>query len=237
MSGLTVIVPSRGRPLAASKVLHAFDATCLDDATRIIFAVDADDPTLPVYSSQVVGSRRGLVCVVDEQPASMVTALNAVARDLIEHRAPDAIGFMGDDHRPVTPGWDRHYLNALRALPGIVYGNDRLQGANLPTQCAISTPVVARLGHMAPPTLTHLYVDNYWLDIGRGSGCISYLPHVVVEHLHPYASKGEWDEGYRRVNDRTMYERDRAAYQAYMAEHGVSDIMAVRTQSSAGSTR
>jgi hypothetical protein len=219
MGSLAVIVPSRGRPHTVAELADAFRDTCTEH-TWLLFAVDADDPEYARYRTAVdeafIAHRRVQLTV---QPAgTMVTALNHGARTLLEAPGwarPDAIGFMGDDHRPRTKGWDRAYLDALTSLPGIVYGNDRIQGASLPTQCAISASVVRALGHMAPEELTHLYVDNYWLTLGRTAGCISYLPQVIVEHLHPVAGRAEWDEGYRRVNAPAMYERDRQAYEEY----------------------
>lgn len=232
MPDLVVIVPSRQRPHTVAELAEAFAVTC-DTDTRLIVAVDADDPTVGDYrrAADELTTRAGLVGVLIQPTSSMVEALNAAASVVVHSAvpAPRALAFMGDDHRPRTAGWDVAYLTALGALPGIVYGNDRLQGARLPTQFALSADVVRRLGHMAPPALTHLYVDNYWRDIGRAAGCITYLPDVVVEHVHPLAGTAEWDEGYQRVNDRAMYRRDEAAYRAYMAEHRDRDVLALRT--------
>jgi hypothetical protein len=232
MDSLAVVVPSRGRPHTVAELAEAFRDTC-SERTWLLFAVDEDDPQHQAYTDavaeQLVGHGR---VTMDSQPAgTMVSALNHAARKLlVSHEAvrPEAIGFMGDDHRPRTKGWDRAYLDALTALPGIVYGNDLLQGANLPTQCAVSAHVVRALGHMAPPELTHLYVDNYWRDLGAAAGCLSYLPNVVIEHLHPMAGKADWDDGHRRVNQAAMYERDGAAYAAYWATHRDRDVLAVR---------
>lgn len=219
MDSLTVIVPSRGRPHTVAELAQAFLDTCTE-RTWLLFAIDEDDPEADQYREHVgEANAQGARVQLDTQPTgTMVSALNHAARKLVvapEPVVPDAIGFMGDDHRPRTQGWDRAYLTALTSLPGIVYGNDLIQRANLPTQCAISTSVVRALGHMAPAALAHLYVDNYWLALGRTAGCISYLPNVVVEHLHPVAGRAEWDDGYRRVNAPAMYERDRQAFEDY----------------------
>lgn len=232
MADLVVIVPSRGRPHTVAGMAEAFERTCTAD-TRLWFAVDDDDPTVEGY---MAAAPKG-VHVIASPNRSMVDALNSAARFLAgdDPARRRALGFMGDDHRPRTPGWDRAYLDALAATPGIVYGNDLIQGANLPTQCAMSTDVVRALGHMAPPVLTHLYVDNYWRDLGRAAGCLTYLPDVVIEHVHPVAGKAAVDDGYRRVNAPQMYQRDAAAYETYMREHGGRDVAAVR-QALAGVT-
>jgi hypothetical protein len=35
---------------------------------------------------------------------------------------------------------------------------------------------------------------------------------VVIEHMHPIAGKAEWDEGYIRVNDGSMYATDAKSF-------------------------
>jgi hypothetical protein len=227
VADLVAIVPSRGRPDSAYWLAESFRDTCETDV-RPVFAVDDDDPTAPEYEEVV---RLGLGSVIRAGHTSMVDALNQRAvgfAGLEDGLRPKAIAFMGDDHRPRTKGWDAAYLEALEKRPGLVYGDDLIQGANLPTQVAMSTSVVRALGHMAPPPLTHLYVDNYWLALGRAAHCLTYLPDVVVEHLHPVAGKAEWDEGYRRVNDLGMYDRDAAAFTSYWGDHGERDVDAVR---------
>lgn len=145
---------------------------------------------------------------------SMVEALNRVANAGFKAFAH---AFMGDDHLPRTVGWDEAYLDALHELgTGIVYGDDLLQGRALPTQCAMTSDIIRALGYMAPPTLTHLFVDNFWLSLGNEAGCLRYLPEVIVEHRHPAAGKAALDEGYERVNSVAMQTRDEAAWNAYV---------------------
>lgn len=242
MTDLVVVVPSRERPHAARELADAFQATCTAD-TELVFAVDEDDSTLEHYSA-LAASPRGLdsslilerlyprvsVCI-DTEPTSMVHALNGAARVAATHYWPQpfAIGFMGDDHRPRTKGWDTAYLDTLRDLgTGIAYGDDLLQRQNLPTQCAMTSDIIRELGYMAPPRLTHLYVDNFWLELGRRAECIRYLPDVVVEHCHPVAGKAAWDEGYARVNNSDMYAKDEQAFRDYYIGGLIADVVKVR---------
>lgn len=225
MSGdLVVIVPSRGRPEAAVELATAFRAT--GASARLVFAVDDDDETRAQYA-QALKVYPDTTIHYGRSPSNMVTALNTTA-GLYQNEA-FAIGFMGDDHRPRTDGWDKAYVGVLRHMgTGIVYGNDLLQGRRIPTQCAITADIVRTLGHVAPPSLTHLFVDNYWRALAEAAGRLRYLPDVVVEHMHPVAGKADWDDGHKRVNAPDMYERDRRAYQQYVAEHLLGDIAKVR---------
>lgn len=239
MADLVVVVPSRGRPAAARELADAFQATCTA-ATELVFAVDEDDPTLGEYSgiprdlanASTERSAQVSVGVVPESK-SMVYALNVIASYVTippnANGGPFAVGFMGDDHRPRTNGWDTAYLETLRELgTGIVYGNDLLQCRNLPTQCAMTADIVKTVGYMAPPSLTHLYVDNYWLALGTQADCIRYLPDVIVEHRHPVAGKNQWDEGYERVNHPGMFAKDETAFRDYYTTTFPADVEKVR---------
>lgn len=224
MTDLVVVVPSRGRPDAARELWQSFADTCTA-GTQLVFALDDDDPTRGDYPDGPT--------IWTGPNKSMVEALNGAATGYAEGlfgmAPPVAIGFMGDDHRPRTNGWDQSYLDALRELgSGIVYGNDLLQGQRLPTQCAMTTDIVRALGYMAPPALTHMYVDNFWLTLGQCVESVRYLPDVVVEHLHPVAGKAQWDAGYMRVNATSMYSRDEAAFVHYVRESLAGDVAKVR---------
>lgn len=229
MADITVVCPSRGRPEAVRPLIEAFRATCTAD-THLLFSVDDTDPYLPEYMTAVL--RSGPVGIHAAGNTCFVEALNTAALTAESF----AVGFMGDDHCPRTVGWDARYLEELRRLKtGMVYGDDLLQREKLPTQIAMTTDIVQAVGFMAPPGQKHLYVDNYWLDLGRLAGCIRYLPDVVVEHRHPLAGKASWDANYARVNDSAMYAHDERAYRAFVESGGLdramSAVMALREPS------
>jgi hypothetical protein len=201
---------------------QAFGDTCTGD-TRLVFAVDDDDPEGHEYIRHAVESgSRTLAGVRFDAAGTMVQALNKAAVAVVDGAVqPFAIAFMGDDHRPRTVGWDTAYLAALRRLgSGMVYGNDLVRGEYLPTQVAMTADIVRTLGWMAPPVLRHMYVDNFWRDLGIHAGCIRYLDDVVVEHLHPIAGTAELDAGYERVNADEMYSADESAYLKFCADGG-----------------
>lgn len=234
MTDLVVIVPSRGRPDAAAEMAQSFRETCSGD-THLLFAVDASDPARDEYNLRLGGARTETSVRVDDSN-NMGEALHLAATYVTDdpmpglpYSVPFAVGFAGDDHRPRTQGWDKAYLDALREMgTGIVYGNDLLQGENIPTQVAMTSDIIRALGYMAPPTLVHLYFDNFWKVLGNGAGCLKYLPDVIVEHMHPVAGKAEWDDNYRRVNSTAMYEHDSAAFDEWLRKSMVEDVAKVR---------
>jgi hypothetical protein len=231
VTDLIVLVPTRLRPHAVIELSTAFAETCTAD-TGLVFCVDdcprfeeywqAHRDTAAVFGQQSIldGPRRRLVGTLNHYGTIIANA---------EH-APFAIAYMGDDHRPITHGWDTAYLKALREQhTGIVYGNDEIQGENLCTQVAITTDIIATLGFVAPPVLTHLYCDNFWLDLGRGADCIQYLPDVIITHRHPSTGAVAWDESYLESNSAERYAADQAAYHAYVQDGLAAAIAAVNT--------
>lgn len=223
MPDLVVVVPSRGRPQAVADLAEQCAKTCTAD-TVLLVVVDTDDPTLPQYQAPV-----GTQVFFSWAPANSghVGAINHGAAQALTEFAPAAIAKLDDDHRPRTNGWDALLLDALTG-PGIAYGNDLLQGRNLPTAPVITADIIQSLGWMAPPQLRHLYCDNFWRDLGEQAGCLHYLPSVIVEHMHPVAGKSPWTEGHQRVNNPRQFERDGEAYRRYQAEQMPADVAKVK---------
>lgn len=208
------IVPSRGRPHNVEQLLEAWEAT--RGCAYLWICVDDDDPqleayeklTMPEWAKLRVAPRMRLGPTINHYTTEYLST-NYPLKSL------DMIGFMGDDHRPRTKDWDLKILGAAHAVQdiGVIYGNDLIQGKNLPTSVAITTNVINELGYFCPPGVMHLYLDNAWADIGRALEKLIYLPGVIIEHCHPIANKGvQWDDGYREVNSGQMYDKDNAAY-------------------------
>lgn len=215
MTELSIVVPSRGRPKAIRELVHSFQTTCTAD-TKLIVAIDEDDPEGPQYWEDYWAVADEDTYALTEGPRLRIGGtLNLVVP--LAARYSEAVGFMGDDHRPRTHGWDLRYLEALDALgTGVVYGNDMLQGANLPTQVAMTSDIVLATGRFVPDGMKHLWLDNAWKSLGEALDAMTYLQDVVVEHMHPSAGKGEWDDSYIENNSAATWDADYAAYQQWL---------------------
>jgi hypothetical protein len=80
----------------------------------------------------------------------------------------------------------------------------------------MTADIVRALGKMVPAPVDHLYCDNAIRDLGRRADCLTYLPDVLIEHMHPAAGKASTDPQYQRVNSRQQYKGDRAAYHQWI---------------------
>lgn len=212
---LLMIVPSRGRPQNVAALLDAWRETATG-AADLLVALDLDDPTVPDYklvsaAFQWPADRGRFHCRVGER-LRLGGTLNTVALEQAGHYR--MVGFLGDDHRPRTVGWDRRMVDALDELgTGMVYGDDLFQRQNLPTQIAMTSDIVRSLGYMVPGGLVHLYVDNAWAELGNTIGRLRYLPDVVIEHLHPSAGKAEMDASYEETNSQAQFDADRHRFE------------------------
>jgi hypothetical protein len=232
-----MICPTRGRPQNARQLWLAWQdaGTGLAD---LHFAIDDDDPWLDAYLATF--NEMPGVNIAIRPRMRMVGTLNAAALELVD--TYNYLGFLGDDHRPRTRGWDERFIaemsgaqetfawsctspvSAVR-MPktSIVYGNDLLQGEAMPTAVAMTSDIVRTLGYMAPPVMKHLCVDLVWKDWGLGIKRLTYLDDVIIEHMHPANGKAAMDTGYAEVNSIEMMTSDSAAYYVYRDDGGLAD--------------
>lgn len=210
---LHVITPSRGRPASALRLREALRATCAGE-WRLYLCVDNDDRLLleyrriaePSTTSVIPGPRKGLT-----------EWTNLVARSLIVQHGARWLASLGDDHVPRSVGWDRQLIGAIVAMdgPGWAYGDDLLQGENLPTAWVQSAEIMSALGWMLLPACEHLMVDVAVRDLGLATKRIAYLPDVVVEHMHSANGKAPFDATYEHGNSAQRVRIDGTAYHAW----------------------
>jgi hypothetical protein len=229
---VVVVIPSRGRPGRAHRAVRAIRQTARRVDTSVVLAVDADDPELEAYRAlrwDPIPYRTEVALVVLEggETGSLVKATNTVSMR-IAGGDPDAIiGNLGDDHLATSHGWDQLIAGAL-STPGIAYGDDGLQGEQLPTAPFISARIVLALGWYALPSCRHMFIDNAWRDVGEQTRCLRYIPDVRIEHEHPLAGKAEWDDGYRLANGIETIEHDKRAYHEWRERYMAQDLARVR---------
>jgi len=215
--GLLVIVPVRGRPASAPRFAEAFGATARE--ADLLMVLDDDDGS---YDGMFPGL--GVRAVTYPR---MPTAPK-INRAAAGHGAGyGAVMFMGDDNLPRTPGWDQAMMAALAEMggTGIVYCNDLLRN-DLPCSALISADIIAALGWMALPVVSHFYIDNAWADLGGGVGRLKYLPGVVIEHLHPCAAKAPYDGLYSEARE-LYWDADEKAYHAWREHRMEADVAVV----------
>lgn len=202
-----VIIPTRGRGIRIQERIS--ESLANSTSSDFFLSIDSDDDT--DYSwAQSMG-----VKLIQGVNSSMNEALNRAALELCDRYS--FLTFMGDDHVARTKDWDLKLMTSAANLgPGsLAYGNDLLAGQSLPTAVLVDSKFVKTLGFLAPTRLNHMFLDDFWLAIGTGSGKIAYLEDVVLEHMHFSAGKSESDATYDKTNQNSKNLRDRAVYFVY----------------------
>jgi hypothetical protein len=222
---ILALCPSRGRPQAARETLASFLASVEDPASRIVFVVDRDDPTLRDYPKEFVHVVPPTGCMGD-----------ALRRATVPDVLKDAtsVGMIGDDNRFATLGWDVTFDTHLTERVGVCYGDDGFQHERLPTAWWVSRPLVDAFG-IAPKGLRHLYMDNWWKSLAEGAGCLRYFGAVSIPHLHPHVTEGaDWintakaDATYKRGNSRDNARLDRNAFEQWIRRARRDDVRKAR---------
>lgn len=194
---LALIVPTRGRPQSAARLIRAVRETAAGNPD-LYFALDDDDPSLGEYWD--VFNDLGFTGEICTGPRQGLTAwTNQLALPLAF--TYEFLASFGDDHVPVTEAWDVMLTDAIRAMLGEVgysYPNDGVR-PDVPEAVVMSSAIVRALGWMALPSLRHFCIDHVWLHMGIEAGCLEYLPDVRVDHLHHTVGKSPKDETYTQA--------------------------------------
>jgi hypothetical protein len=200
-----------------------------NEGTELLIIIDDDDDTYEQYHWEWDLHRGSLVgALLTTERLRLGGTLNKFGPEMANRY--DIVGFMGDDHRPRTEGWDVEVAKACANTPNaVVYGNDLLQGQALATAVFMDSAIIKALGYMVFPGGVHLFFDNFWMDIGRGLGTLTYLSDVIIEHVHPSAGKVEWDHGYNEVNSSDTWIMDENTYKEYVAYQLSNDVQRVRS--------
>jgi hypothetical protein len=210
---MLTIIPTRGRNESAKEFTRLFRENSV--ISDLVFGLDEDDHE---KYERLDGVR------YDVNPRLRVNGtLNLLANKYCHDY--EYLAFMGDDQRLRTKGWDLIFYESIKPIPlAIAYGDDLIQGARLPTSVAMDARIVRILGYMAPPCLTHMYIDNFWLDVGKAIKTLCYFPKVTIEHMHFSKGKSEMDATYKESNNALQYKADLSAYMNYLEKDFGNDV-------------
>jgi hypothetical protein len=207
MKQIGMIVPTRDRPANIQR-LHDqwFKITNPSVTTECIIVLDQDNEA--AYP-RLEGFR---YIVVQNDVRGVVYPLNQAAIQVC--REYEYLGFWGDDHLPLTQNWNLMFYIALksRGKYAMVYGDDGIQGQNLPTHVVMDSQIVRTLGYMGHPDIRHLYVDDLWKYIGNYLGTLVYMEDIKIEHRHYCNGKAPMDDMYAVNNSQHAFQSGQESY-------------------------
>ena len=216
---ILTICPSRGRPEIAKRMYDSFKST--SNNSLLIFYLDNDDPKLDEY--------KALLSPLDYLIQERKTTTQIFNDAFKQNPDYEFYHLTNDDCYYITLGWDeRVFLLSRDYGEGIFYGNDTMNGQNLCVTPIVSGNIVRALGWLQQPTLTHLYGDRVWFEIGKALNILYYMPDVIIEHRHWNNRKAIMDEGYMRVNSQEMFKVDDAAFKKWIGTEKQTDIERIK---------
>lgn len=211
-----VMIGTRSRPHNAVRAFEALKKVSVESDFLIIINEDQQDlyPEIDGVIREVVPTPFG----ANEKGNYVV------------HKYWDSystISGIDDDCLVQTQGWDAIITEPIKKRGyGISYGNDGMQGENLPTKVTISTNILKALGFFSPRILKHSYCDNFWKTLGECLNALDYFEDVNMEHLHWINGKAPKDETYE-LNTIELFNSDQEAYFAYLRDEFHHDILKV----------
>jgi hypothetical protein len=209
---ISLFCPSRGRPKAAQELLDSFLATKGLNSTELIFLVDADDDSGKTYPGNVRwGDPTG-----DPTGPLNRAAVTATA---------DIVGFIGDDSRLETVGWDLQVTRALDT-PGFCWGFDGTSPSAWPSTIFVSKRIVNSLGWLALPTLKRGFFDVCWVKLAQDSGMARVIP-AMFRHDNSAGDPASPNFKPEAQVPPAVIAEDEAAYKAWLKD-AASDVRKVR---------
>lgn len=170
---ITLYCPSRGRSAAGHELRASFNETVVLPDTRLVFLLDDDDPAALEYPWPYV---------VERGDGTPTGPLNRAAMNTVDSAI---LGFVGDDSRCATKGWDREVTLALRE-PGFAWGPDETGPEVWPSTAFVSREIVQAIGYFVLPGLKRGFFDRQWISVARAAGLErklkSSFPHDNADH-------------------------------------------------------
>ncbi len=208
MSGLAILLPVLRRPHRVEPLLKSIDEQTPD--ARVVFLCDEGDDAM--------------IDAVDRSGSELHVLEKANYARKINHGVQitdEPYLFFGADDLEFHPAWYEIARDAFDDEIGVVatndLGNDRVMAGELATH-----PLVARW-YAESPTIDkspgplhegylHEFVDREFSEVARMRGAFVYAPDSIVEHLHPFWGKADFDPIYeqyqmRWVRGRRLYRR------------------------------
>lgn len=211
-----VVMPSRGRAEQAHSAAEV--AISLSRTSELVVVTDLDDPSK--YTNHTSYE------LLRIPRAGLTGILNEIS--LARAKEFQTITFLADDNIVRTQDWDEILLDPILSHGlGISYGDDLNPNVSLPTSVMMSSNIILALGHMAPRAFKHMFIDNYWRDLGLELDCLFYNPDVVIEHMHFSLGKSSEDQTYRSTNKHLRNVFSRLQYELYKQARLSSDAKRV----------
>jgi len=200
---ISILLPTRNRPENIRKCITSIIESCddVDDIEICSYVDDDDELSIPAFS-EFTSEINIEVYQAERQPIHI--RLSTHYNVLYPVCRGDIIMYCADDVMFNTKGWDTLVINEFDRYDDkilLVYGKDGFQNEKIATHGFMHRNWIDTIGYVHPPYFGVAYADNWVTDVATKVGRIKYIESLELEHMHPAAGKGEWNQTYLdRVN-------------------------------------
>jgi len=220
---LLVICPTRERPESCARMIQSFDKKSSNRA-QLIFIIDSDDRWFHEYEYMFARTHHSFI--VRHQNSICETYNMIVTQWYPDYKF---YSVTCDDYIYHTGNWDQVLMKKLiEKSGGFAYGDDGMNGPNLPTTCIISGEIVRALGWIVLPGLKCLCGDLVWRELGNALNRLFYIPEVKIEHMSCMAGKAEEDDTYRHTNSPENYTNDNKTFRTWRSNKMPADAAKIQ---------
>ena len=220
MKPILVLLPSKERPQKIEGFYQTWRETT-EGYSDVICCLDEDDLTINDYK------RHKDILYDVGAGKTMCGTINRVF-----YKYPDYKYYfiVSDDHRIRTKYWETRLMEIIEKSggTGVAYGNDLLYGKELSTSAFVSGNIFRCLGYIALPGLYHMWIDRFWMELGKGLGKLFYFPDIFIEHMHFTAKKSVVDSSYLKVNNKKVYAHDEAVFRNWQQVQETIDLKSIQ---------
>ena len=191
---MVTLVPTLNR----IKLLRQFLASAVKHKTSTdgMVIVDKDD-----YHNQKVNydllALPPLWTVVVTDAVTMADKIREVWPKIKDY---DAVCLLNDDHEIKTDHWDTKLLSKIDGTNFVTCQDNWMSPRKAAGATVWSMELLKTVGWpIYPPGMIHLFIDDLWESIGKGTGCWLIDHSVTVEHHNQLKTPDQRDSTFNKV--------------------------------------
>lgn len=206
---------TRSRREKAMSSIRNIIENCNSDDYMILVSVDYDDPTMVDFHAEFDDWH---VKVIYGTSKNKIDAVNRDINPFSSDEARrlkidwDILVNTSDDMVFTTKGFDDIIRQDFGDnLDQVLHYNDGNQKDNVCTMSIMGREYYDRFGYIYHPDYKSLWCDVEATEVAYMLGKYRYMgdDKILFRHMHPAWGLTDWDEQYRKTEDKSMWDHDR----------------------------
>jgi glycosyltransferase involved in cell wall biosynthesis len=221
MKKISVLLPTRGRPLFMERVVtSAMEKANNPNSLQFVFYIDNDDELSKEKIEELVNRYDENSWQEDFATIKYIIGerivLSQMWNECFKLADADVVMHCGDDIIFQTTGWDDVVLNQFDAVPdkiAFVYGRDGVHHMSFGTHGFIHRNWVKATGGLFKTMYSSDYNDTYLNHVSEMIGR-KFFVEIYTEHMHPAVGKYMYDQTHKDRLERHFADNVQQLYES-----------------------